>query len=827
MGGCWPVPTTGEGTNSGGFFPISIPTLTSIPRIRQGWGRSIPTPGTVRIWDTQTGIVINDIDIDDFGEIAFSGNQGTITLVVRGNFCTYDGLEGTQLCEGELLQSYNHQLGAYWVHDGSLRFAKSFWAGGQLIIGIHELQPTSTPLLPMVASFPVPPHNGKLSFSPASSHTSFVTETEVVILDVLDSKTLFRTKVACPLYVPEGRFSLDGRLFACGTLKNEIYVWEKASAGYVPWSYLRPQLPFTEFAFSPVATSILSWGPDGIELLYPDNSAGGARTATARREKSVVSRREIVDPGRSSFHFRLPHAHSPTVELLAPDIGLRTRVGGYQHGDWRGCLQGTRGTVLETIESWVKDFNRPPIFWLNGPAGTGKSAIAQTVVEWCDSHGQLVSSFFCSHGANDHGNLDLIFPALAIQLAQKHPRVRSILVSLLRSDPDVVYESPSDQMENLIANPLKSADVPTVIVIDALDEWVDDTLQSAILSAVEYWIEEIPEVKFFVTSRPKPHILASFHLPLLSGLADIFTLHDTAPDLVNNDIRVFLKHELSGLASQNGLDTWPALAQLDMLCDRADGLFVFAVATVKFLGHDYVPPNEQYAVIAHSPDDTAHEGTVDGVHRGLSLDSLCTSILRASFRNNDAQDDAIVRSVLATVVLVTRPLPPSAIADLICLEVEEVESILGSIQSLLRLHEDPDQPVRPLHKLLSDFLTSPNRCVDERFYISPRKFHSEIALSCLKLLNETLDDSPSPQNQPTDSEVALKYACTSRYIHLAQARDDVTDLIPTLRRFLEEKTGAWLEALDTLGALTAVVTARDKTISWLRGVCFGLFYNVP
>jgi len=477
---------------------------------------------------------------------------------------------------------------------------------------------------------------------------------------------------------------------------------------------------------------------------------------------------------------------------------------------------------LEAIESWIKDFNRPPIFWLNGLAGTGKSAIAQTVVEWCDVHGQLASSFFCSHDANDYGNLDVIFPALTIQLAQRHPEVRSILVSLLQSDPDVVYGSLSDQVEKLIVKPLKSAQVPTVIVIDALDQWIDDALQFVNLPAVEYWIKEIPKVKFLVTSRPKPHILAGFHLPFPSGLADIFTLHDTAPDLVNNDIRVFLEHELSGLATRRGLDNWPTTVQLDLLCDRAAGLFMFAVATVKFLGHKYTPPNEQYTIIAHSPDDTVHEGTVGGVHRGLSLDSMCTSILQASFRNDDAEDDAITRSVLGTVALVTRPLPPSVIADLIHLEVEEVMSILGSAQSLLRLDEDLDQPIRPFHKLLSDFLTSPTRCVDERFYISPGKYHSEIALSCLKLMNETLEDSLPPQNHAMNSDVALDYACTSWYIHLTQARGDFTDLLPTLHCFLEEKSKAWLKALDVLGATKVAVSAWGKTIPWLCEVLFDL-----
>ena len=237
-----------------------------------------------------------------------------------------------------------------WVPTGTMTdhsgLPKFLGPRGNLrLVFTNELQPASNPSLPVVASFPVSSHDGEFSFSPVSSHASFVTETEVAILDVRESKTVFQTKVACPLYIPPGHFSTNGRLFACRTLTDEICVWEKASAGYIPWSNLRPQLPSTGFTFSPVATSILSWGSEGIELLHPDNSSGGTHTATARREDSVVSRRVIVDPGHLFFHFRLPHTHDPIVEMLAPDICLRIRGGGYQHGDWQGCLRDTRETV--------------------------------------------------------------------------------------------------------------------------------------------------------------------------------------------------------------------------------------------------------------------------------------------------------------------------------------------------------------------------------------------------------------------------------------------------------------------------------------------------
>ena len=65
------------------------------------------------------------------------------------------------------------------------------------------------------------------------------------------------------------------------------------------------------------------------------------------------------------------------------------------------------------------DFGKPPVYWLNGLAGTGKSTIAQTIAERLFAEGQLGASFFCSRDFEDRSNLDLIFPTLAAQLHQQ------------------------------------------------------------------------------------------------------------------------------------------------------------------------------------------------------------------------------------------------------------------------------------------------------------------------------------------------------------------------------------------------------------------------
>ena len=468
-----------------------------------------------------------------------------------------------------------------------------------------------------------------------------------------------------------------------------------------------------------------------------------------------------------------------------------------------------------------------------GLPGTGKSAISQTVAEWCDTNGLLVASYFCSPGADKDGNLRLLFPILATQLAQKHPGIRSALVSLLLSDDEVVYESASSQMEKLIMYPLQSVDIPVVIIIDGLDEWIDNRSQSAILSTLCGCIKNIPKAKLFVTSRPKTDILDTLFDAVLDDLVLFLALYDTAPDVIDNDIRLFLEHELSRLASRNGLDNWPTAVELDLLCSRANGLFVYAAAIVKFLDQKQVSLIQQYAIIANSPEDTIHEGTLEGVHKGSSLDSMCLFVLQEAC--NDDGYDAVVRSVLAMMVPVERPLPPSTVAALTRLEVEAVMKICRGIQLLLTFDGGADQPVHLFHRLVADLLTSPTRCVNKRFYIPPGKFHSEIALNCLKLLNETLDDSFSLRERAEDSEgdegddddeyydppgeTALEYACTTWHTHLAKTREDVAALIPVLRQFLEEKSTMWLKVI---GTKADTAPALDGIICWLREVCLRL-----
>ena len=231
-----------------------------------------------------------------------------------------------------------------------------------------------------------------------------------------------------------------------------------------------------------------------------------------------------------------------------------------------------------------------------------------TIADRTFADGQLGASFFCSRDFEDRSNINLIFPTLAVQLARKYANFRSHLIPLVRSDPGIAREPLYDQMSKLIVQPLKGSKVPLVIIIDALDECKDEEPVSAVLSILGQFVFEIPKAKFFVTGRPEPRIREGFRLPVLAEATGVFLLHEVEPSQVEKDVRLIFSHAFSDLARRRrGLDDWPTKEQLDLLCERAAGFFVYAVATVKFIDKPKANPRTQLNLLLQSPKSTTRE----------------------------------------------------------------------------------------------------------------------------------------------------------------------------------------------------------------------------
>ena len=471
------------------------------------------------------------------------------------------------------------------------------------------------------------------------------------------------------------------------------------------------------------------------------------------------------------------------------------------------------------------------MYWLNGLAGTGKSTIAQTIAQRTFADGQLGASFFCSRDFEDRSNLRFIFPTIAAQLARRYTGFRSILVPLVQSDPEIVRESLYGQMDKLIVQPLVKSGTSTVIVIDALDECKDNEPASAILSVLGQFVDQVPKVKFFVTSRPEPHIREGFRLPLLAEASNVFVLHEVEPNQIESDIRLFYDRNCSGIKSRRHIsDDWPTEEQLDLLCELTAGLFVYAMATVRFIDQKNRDPEEELDRLIQSRESGLAGRTK--LRANITLDSLYVTILHEAFGDDDPEDDPKVRSILGAVTLATNPLSPFAIATLLGFSARRVSLLLSSVHSLLILPEDINQPVRSFHKSFPDFIVDPTRCTNPRFYVHPPDQHAELLVGCLELMNRELKQNMCKlPDTVTNAEVedlterteqhihkALEYACRSWHKHLDPTTQK-PEITSVLHQFLEERLLFWLEVLSVLGATREAVNALDATEKWLDICC--------
>jgi hypothetical protein len=502
-------------------------------------------------------------------------------------------------------------------------------------------------------------------------------------------------------------------------------------------------------------------------------------------------------------------------------------------GNRQGCLGGTRVDVLQQLENWLEDTQGQRIFWLNGLAGTGKSTITQTFAEITFAEGKLGASFFCSRDFEDRSNLQAIFPTLAFQLAYRYPLFREELLKVLRADPGIGRQSLCSQLEKVIVGPFKATQISTLIIIDALDECKDDEPASAILSMLSRYVDEIPNVKFFITGRPEPRIRSGFRLEALRPITEVLKLHNVERSSVDSDIKLFLRTRLTEIAKHRSnwdlTEDWPSPSDINTLCEKAAGLFIYASTVVKFAAPRHFQPQKRLSLIISPPQNITHEGK-------LGIDLLYTQVLAQAFCDMDLDDREFYqnfRSVAGAVLLVFNPL---SMRDLSNLFIDlgtpsDISNTVSSLHSLLLIPDSVEDPIRTFHKSFPDFLMDPGRCKDKRFFVDPPVHHRRTLLSCLNLMREKLRrnicnlDDYTVLSEVKDLSTHLKthigdalgYACqfwTRHLVEIPSGSPDVGEVCKAIDGFFTTCFLFWIEVLSLTGNLNVGVYALNNVQQW-------------
>ena len=121
----------------------------------------------------------------------------------------------------------------------------------------------------------------------------------------------------------------------------------------------------------------------------------------------------------------------------------------------RRCSPGTREQYIADITNWVTESVDPPssMYWMRGPAGVGKSAIAQTCAEKLKDTGHLGAAFFFT--VKKYDNPLSLFTSIAYQLTTALPDYHAAVNERISKDRSLVGKKIPAQFRSLIVEPLQ------------------------------------------------------------------------------------------------------------------------------------------------------------------------------------------------------------------------------------------------------------------------------------------------------------------------------------------------------------------------------------
>ncbi|KAJ7445525.1 hypothetical protein B0H11DRAFT_2087097 [Mycena galericulata] len=463
------------------------------------------------------------------------------------------------------------------------------------------------------------------------------------------------------------------------------------------------------------------------------------------------------------------------------------------------CHPQTRKVVFEIILAWLNNTPRGPrILWVHGEPGSGKSAVSQTVAEYCAQSGQLGASFFFSHWKGDLGDGSLLFPTIAYKLASSNPQMRAPLSRAIQNDTSILTRSLEVQIQKLIVEPYAAVPhsaIPTLIVIDALDACEGDEMQHRILTLLAQLVivHRLPFC-FFITSRLHSHLEATFDTPVFRKLSTRIPLDVFAS---TTDVRNFLRSEFTSIQQYHrhamaGIpDPWPSEDAIELLVQRSGGHFLYPTTVLKYVDdHESGRPAERLVEVVVAAASTSALPP---------LDQLYHHILSAT------TDPATILRVLGPTAVLYTPLPPKELEMLLGAGPGVVTAALRPMHALVDVPDPaaspPVQGIRISQHTTTEFLVDMTRSL--QFWIETGKYHAELARGCIRYIAEYMD-AADELNLASYQYVRRKWTS-----HLAQATPSI-ELLDELResRFMYSRVPSEVRAV----------------VSWLQ-VCLPFFWR--
>ena len=406
------------------------------------------------------------------------------------------------------------------------------------------------------------------------------------------------------------------------------------------------------------------------------------------------------------------------------------------------CHPNTRLAVINKIIDWANGEIDTFMLWLYGPAGGGKTAIAQRIAEIFAEHGLLLASFlfFCSDPKRN--TMKPLVANIAYRVAFVIPGAREPINAAIEADPLILSYSVEMQLKKLLFKPLRllvdqgyfsrfsNRLFPRLIVIDALDECLDRNSQTNLVQLLSSSVAQYQlPLKFLLVSRPESHIKSAIAIAgKQSAVSHLELNNDFLPD---EDIRCFLTDKFREIKTchpfRSGIPSlWPSKQQMDTLIRKASGQFIYASLAVHFINSTCNSPMRQLDIVLELRPPINNDLPF------AELDSLYTYILSGTKSLDLVLDILGLYDVLIKIEDYEEDWCILEFVEFVLgLEDRDVCIYLSPLNSLFEVQPE-DYPEIFFHcSSFMDFLRSPERSRD--YSIDAQKSHFLIVQKTLQL----------------------------------------------------------------------------------------------
>ncbi|KAF5633005.1 pfs domain protein [Fusarium sp. NRRL 25303] len=504
------------------------------------------------------------------------------------------------------------------------------------------------------------------------------------------------------------------------------------------------------------------------------------------------------------------------------------------------CEPGTRIRILKLIQNWAyedSDQLAQPLLWLNGPAGTGKSTLARSVIDDLEGKEKLAAGYLFKRGEQDRNDSNRLFSTLAIQLAHTVPHFKdSLRNSLGGLDKDAVDKtSLENQFQKLLWDPLESLKLkevdhlPKIIIIDALDECERPENLTRLLGFFSrLCTSSTLHLRVLITSRYAPEIVEAFEPLLQNNAARALELHREFSDDTKVDIRSFLESKLAVIKYKRRVqkDPWPTTEDLDRLVQLSttpEPLFIYAATFCRFVS------DSQQGPIRQLNSWMKQENT-------SQLHQIYNPILDQAFQGFTGEELYQKLQFIGAITILARPLSAQSLATILAIDIDDVSWWVSKLHAVLHVPREIYKPIELLHKSFADFLANSDDRESPKYSIDAAAIHADIAEKCIECMKKELKQDICRSQRPgimrdDINDVAirdnipqhLEYACINWFYHVKLSRRALHKFSYT---FLFDHLLHWVEAMTLLGRLSECPDIFDKLFRASQ-VCTSLLHDIP